>query len=123
MIRHVLLLALVLNIHFNYSYGAIRRCFKCRSRGDLGDCGDPFMFAEGTNVTDVNVKEAGIQAIPCASGWCGKQVEGTIIKTVLKSIRQVPPTPMDGAYDSRVHLKFCDSDSDSGFYILVSSSR
>lgn len=52
--------------------GAIKRCFSCRSRGDLGSCKDQFTF----NATTA-VQEQGVEAIPCASGWCGKLVEGT----------------------------------------------
>lgn len=48
----------------------LKRCFVCRSRGELGSCKDPFDF----NVTQVeNVR--GLSTIPCASGWCAKIVE------------------------------------------------
>ncbi|XP_062138251.1 uncharacterized protein LOC133847307 [Drosophila sulfurigaster albostrigata] len=50
---------------------ALRRCYQCRSRGELGSCKDPFSF----NATDVE-REPGLSAIPCASGWCGKVIEG-----------------------------------------------
>ncbi|EDW65935.1 UPAR/Ly6 domain-containing protein rtv [Drosophila virilis] len=49
----------------------LRRCYQCRSRGELGSCKDPFSF----NATDVD-REPGLSAIPCASGWCGKVIEG-----------------------------------------------
>lgn len=49
----------------------LRRCYQCRSRGELGSCKDPFTF----NATDVD-NEPGLSAIPCASGWCGKVIEG-----------------------------------------------
>ncbi|KAL7745579.1 hypothetical protein ACLKA6_009803 [Drosophila palustris] len=49
----------------------LRRCYQCRSRGELGSCKDPFGF----NATDVE-REPGLAAIPCASGWCGKVIEG-----------------------------------------------
>lgn len=49
---------------------ALRRCFQCRSRGELGSCKDPFKF----NVTQIE-NEHGITAVPCASGWCGKVIE------------------------------------------------
>lgn len=45
--------------------GLIRRCYVCRSRGPLGDCGDPF------NDTLAKVS-LGVQLDPCSSGWCGK---------------------------------------------------
>lgn len=51
--------------------GLIKRCYQCRSRGDLGSCKDPFRF----NASDIE-KEPGVAAIPCASGWCGKVLEG-----------------------------------------------
>uniref|UniRef100_A0A336LRB1 CSON001034 protein n=1 Tax=Culicoides sonorensis TaxID=179676 RepID=A0A336LRB1_CULSO len=53
------------------SNGILRRCFQCRSRGDLGSCKDPFKY----NTTAITM-EPGISAIPCASGWCGKVIEG-----------------------------------------------
>lgn len=51
--------------------GLLRRCFTCRSRGDLGSCKDPFTF----NSTQAE-QEHGVKAVPCASGWCGKSLEG-----------------------------------------------
>ncbi|XP_037935764.1 protein quiver isoform X2 [Teleopsis dalmanni] len=56
------------NVQFQ---GLLRRCYQCRSRGELGSCKDPFSF----NATDVE-NEPGLSAIPCASGWCGKVIEG-----------------------------------------------
>ncbi|XP_057333688.1 uncharacterized protein LOC130672917 [Microplitis mediator] len=50
--------------------GLLRRCVNCRSRGELGSCKDPFT----TNITLIE-KEHGVEAIPCASGWCGKIIE------------------------------------------------
>lgn len=64
-----------INNHYTLIFACIsallRRCFQCRSRGELGSCKDPFTF----NATDVE-KESGVAAIPCASGWCGKVIEG-----------------------------------------------
>lgn len=54
------------------AHGALKRCFQCRSRGDLGSCKDHFNF-NGTTAKN----EQGVEAIPCASGWCGKVIEGT----------------------------------------------
>ncbi|XP_067005149.2 UPAR/Ly6 domain-containing protein rtv [Anabrus simplex] len=51
--------------------GLLKRCYACRSRGDLGSCKDPFKF----NST-LAEKERGVDAVPCASGWCGKFLEG-----------------------------------------------
>ncbi|XP_067634613.1 UPAR/Ly6 domain-containing protein rtv isoform X2 [Eurosta solidaginis] len=55
----------------HFAAGLLRRCYQCRSRSELGSCKDPFTF----NATDVE-NEPGISAIPCASGWCGKVIEG-----------------------------------------------
>lgn len=57
-------------MNFFYFSAAFRRCYQCRSRGELGSCKDPFKF----NVTQIE-SEHGITAIPCASGWCGKVIE------------------------------------------------
>lgn len=51
--------------------GLLRRCYQCRSRGNLGNCKDSFTY----NATQLdNVR--GVTAVPCASGWCGKVIEG-----------------------------------------------
>lgn len=50
---------------------ALKRCFACRSRGDLGDCKDKFRFANASDVQN----EPGVETILCASGWCGKIME------------------------------------------------
>ncbi|CAK1551920.1 unnamed protein product [Leptosia nina] len=49
-----------------------KRCIRCRSRGELGSCGDPFP----TNVTEPET-QLGIHIVACPSGWCGKMIEGT----------------------------------------------
>lgn len=51
--------------------GLIKRCYQCRSRGELGSCKDSFRF----NASHVDT-EPGVTAVPCASGWCGKVIEG-----------------------------------------------
>lgn len=68
---------------FINNLGALRRCYQCRSRGELGSCKDPFKF----NVTQIE-NEHGITAVPCASGWCGKVIESQ------GTLRE------DGTYDS-----------------------
>ncbi|RZC34277.1 uncharacterized protein BDFB_006913, partial [Asbolus verrucosus] len=50
--------------------GLLKRCFVCRSRGELGSCKDPFTV----NATQVEL-EKGVETVPCASGWCGKILE------------------------------------------------
>uniref|UniRef100_A0A182MST6 Protein sleepless n=1 Tax=Anopheles culicifacies TaxID=139723 RepID=A0A182MST6_9DIPT len=49
----------------------LKRCYQCRSRSELGSCKDPFLL----NATQVE-SERGVSAVPCASGWCGKVIEG-----------------------------------------------
>lgn len=51
--------------------GLIKRCYQCRSRGELGSCKDPFRY----NASHVDT-EPGVTTVPCASGWCGKVIEG-----------------------------------------------
>ncbi|OQR79780.1 hypothetical protein BIW11_05494, partial [Tropilaelaps mercedesae] len=48
-----------------------RYCYACRSRGERGDCKDPFLF----NVTTAERVKA-VKVSPCASQWCAKIIEG-----------------------------------------------
>ncbi|PSN34474.1 hypothetical protein C0J52_07569 [Blattella germanica] len=50
---------------FGFTEALLRRCYTCRSRGDLGSCKDPFRL----NLTLAG-QEHGVEAVPCASGWC-----------------------------------------------------
>jgi len=50
--------------------GQQRRCFACHSRGKLGDCQDAFPFKNASQLV------SGVEAVPCASGWCRKMIEG-----------------------------------------------
>lgn len=77
--------------------GAVKRCFKCRSRGELGDCRNPdegrslanagrnpFAIDRdqsdprgGSSTFNTNFESwSGIEAVPCSSGWCAKVIEG-----------------------------------------------
>lgn len=56
--------------------GLLRRCYQCRSRGDGGLCKDPFTF-NVTQIEDASNNIRGVTAVPCASGWCGKVIEGS----------------------------------------------
>jgi len=49
------------------------RCFVCRSRGELGDCKDPFAN-NSTSIQELPGKPVTVTS--CASGWCRKQMEG-----------------------------------------------
>lgn len=55
---------------FFFFSGVVRQCYRCRSRGESGDCKDPFVFNSTTT------KGTGVETIPCASGWCSKIIEG-----------------------------------------------
>ncbi|XP_045479317.1 uncharacterized protein LOC123684195 [Harmonia axyridis] len=65
-----ILLIVFLVIFPGLSNGAFKRCFVCRSRGELGTCKDKFTV-NGT----VEITVRGVKAVPCASGWCGKILE------------------------------------------------
>lgn len=67
----------------------MKRCFKCRSRGELGDCRNPDetrTIGSTTNPFLIDREDPkgislantlpGVEAIPCSSGWCGKVIEG-----------------------------------------------
>jgi len=55
-----------------------KRCFVCRSRGPLGSCRDTFPLNATTpaNTVSEKIPGTGITLDPCASGWCGKVIEG-----------------------------------------------
>jgi hypothetical protein len=64
-------------ILFRFHSGLIRRCYSCRSRGEKGDCKDPFRVNTTLVLEDHEYqRQVGMEAIPCASGWCGKIVDG-----------------------------------------------
>ncbi|CAL8104897.1 unnamed protein product [Orchesella dallaii] len=49
------------------------RCYACRSRGEQGDCKDPFT----NNATSIKELAGNpISVTSCPSGWCRKQMEG-----------------------------------------------
>lgn len=64
----ILVIGLCIVINVN---AAIKRCFSCRSRGELGSCKDKFKFYNASQLET----ETGVEAVPCASGWCGKVIE------------------------------------------------
>ncbi|KAL7304987.1 hypothetical protein TKK_0002778 [Trichogramma kaykai] len=69
-----LLLVLCLTDRSYVNADIIRRCIRCRSRGDLGSCKDPFTL----NSTQIE-QERGVEAVPCASNWCVKIIESQSI--------------------------------------------
>jgi len=48
------------------------RCFLCNSRGQLGDCKDPFTH-NSTSFKGLHGNPVTVS--PCSSGWCRKQME------------------------------------------------
>ncbi|EAA13014.4 uncharacterized protein LOC120901342 [Anopheles arabiensis] len=62
---------LLLSTEIAITNALLKRCYQCRSRSELGSCKDPFLF----NATQ-SENERGVSAVPCASGWCGKVIEG-----------------------------------------------
>lgn len=127
-----LLLVLVKLCFLHLSQGALKRCFSCRSRGDLGSCKDRFRFA---NESDV-LNEPGVETILCASGWCGKIMED--VNFALKSEEYGKATqrlclqrgPSDGeercantVYNrNRVFMCFCKGDLCNGGGSVVASA-
>ncbi|KAH8327474.1 UPAR/Ly6 domain-containing protein rtv [Drosophila kikkawai] len=102
--------------------GLLRRCYQCRSRGELGSCKDPFTF----NATDVE-NEPGLSAIPCASGWCGKVIEGGGTYAIddydlaiqRMCVQRGPDDNMDRCADTiynykKVYMCFCQGDLCNG---------
>ncbi|XP_068158963.1 UPAR/Ly6 domain-containing protein rtv [Drosophila tropicalis] len=98
--------------------GLLRRCYQCRSRGELGSCKDPFTY----NATDVD-HEPGLAAIPCASGWCGKVIEGGGTYAIddydlaiqRMCVQRGPDDNMDRCADTiynykKVYMCFCQGD-------------
>lgn len=60
-------------LHVDFANGVVKRCYSCRSRGDLGSCKDTFKY---TNLSQISqVPGVGVETVPCASGWCGKIIE------------------------------------------------
>merc|ERR1712115_591722 len=54
-----------------------RRCYVCRSRGELGDCRDQFIPPEPLPPgTPVQAHDKSVVEEPCSSGWCLKILEG-----------------------------------------------
>ncbi|XP_059061971.1 uncharacterized protein LOC131854820 [Achroia grisella] len=69
--NYILICAFLALLFWEEAYCLNKRCIKCRSRGELGSCGDPFPF----NVTEPEA-EFGIHVMACPSGWCAKMIEG-----------------------------------------------
>jgi len=66
-----------------YSQSTQRRCYVCRSRGERGDCRDPFVSPAyrlpGLPPVPHNTP---ITELPCSSGWCSKVLDGADKSTI-----------------------------------------
>eukprot|EP00092_Neocalanus_flemingeri_P011398 GFUD01012281.1.p1 GENE.GFUD01012281.1~~GFUD01012281.1.p1 ORF type:complete len:159 (-),score=29.38 GFUD01012281.1:45-521(-) len=59
------------------SNSLLRRCYTCRSRGEQGDCRDPFIPPEvPERGAKVESHSKSVSEIPCSTGWCSKIMEG-----------------------------------------------
>ncbi|XP_023337717.1 uncharacterized protein LOC111708543 [Eurytemora carolleeae] len=60
-----------------YTQSSLRRCYTCRSRGQQGDCKDPFTPPE-PRIPGLPLPShtAAVHEIPCSSGWCQKTLDG-----------------------------------------------
>ncbi|XP_023239770.1 uncharacterized protein LOC111638312 [Centruroides sculpturatus] len=100
------------------SNGFVKRCYTCRSRGEKGDCKDPFPH----NATTVeNIR--GVEASPCASGWCAKVIEGQVqdfdAATERMCIQRPPVDSEERCAETfykkrRVFMCFCQGDLCNG---------
>lgn len=68
-----LLLFVIVSIFYSFIIveASIKRCFSCRSRGELGSCKDKFKYYNASQLD----ADTGVEIVPCASGWCGKVIE------------------------------------------------
>lgn len=121
------LLTLMLLIVFKEANSLHKRCIRCRSRGELGSCGDPFLF----NVTDPDAV-IGINLIACPSGWCGKLLQGSTgaFRTddygtaTERMCLQRPPSDYEErcAYTmwnhKKVYMCFCNGDICNSGYVV-----
>ncbi|GAB6029310.1 hypothetical protein CHUAL_005075 [Chamberlinius hualienensis] len=98
--------------------GVTRRCWTCRSRGEYGDCKDPF-----TATTSNLDRYPGVEATPCATGWCGKVIESNDQDLTVATERICIPRPpddnqercADAQHDQRkVYMCFCMGDLCNG---------
>ncbi|GFQ94512.1 uncharacterized protein TNCT_241241 [Trichonephila clavata] len=112
------LCAVILGVYLQTAQGRLRRCYICRSRGELGDCKDPFEY-NATSVEDIR----GVEAVPCASGWCAKITEGETddfdIATERMCVQRPPADGEERCSDTiidrkHVYMCFCQGDLCNG---------
>ncbi|KAG7169547.1 uncharacterized protein LOC121865655 [Homarus americanus] len=104
----------VLLVFLNVVEGQVRRCYSCRSRGKLGDCKDPARFNASRLVP-------GVEAVPCASSWCSKIIEGKKdgedhdLATERQCLQRSPPDSIQRCSEAlvgnkKVFICFCRGD-------------
>merc|ERR1711862_242882 len=102
-----------------------RRCYTCRSRGELGDCKDDFIPPPAFNASNPgasllrHVKES-----PCYSGWCFKEIDGNIFDRANTAIERGCMVRRPSDYEERcsyvirnfkaVFICFCEGDFCNG---------
>ncbi|XP_045592454.1 UPAR/Ly6 domain-containing protein rtv [Procambarus clarkii] len=105
---------LVIVAFVNVVEGQVRRCYSCRSRGKLGDCKDPARFNTSRLVP-------GVEAVPCASSWCSKIIEGKKdgedhdLATERQCLQRSPPDGIQRCAEAlvgnkKVFICFCRGD-------------
>lgn len=53
-----------------------RRCYTCRSRGEKGDCRDPFIPPASERSDGSVIVNTAVEETECSTGWCAKTLEG-----------------------------------------------
>jgi len=110
----VLRAILVLCLVTSQASALVRRCWTCRSRSEYGDCRDPF----AVNPNNLEFFP-GVTPAPCASGWCGKIVEGDEVQYTVATERLCLPRPPDDNQERcaethykhrKVYMCFCMGD-------------
>ena len=68
-------------------YSTPRRCYTCRSRGELGDCRDTFIRPSAADIYladgEVVQYKPAVDETPCATGWCAKIIEGVGVDSII----------------------------------------
>ena len=107
-----------------------RRCYTCRSRGEMGDCKDTFSPPPPFNASNPDASLVRhVKENPCYSGWCYKQIDGEIGDSSNTAMERgcMVRKPSDGkercAYVmkiyKRVFICFCQGDQCNGVGVLA----
>merc|ERR1712119_73245 len=114
----MLLMTMLLNTEAQQTY---RKCYVCRSRGELGDCKDSFSPPPPFNSSNSQASLVRhVKDNPCSSGWCYKQIDGELGDAANNAMERgcMVRKPSDGkercAYVmksyKRVFICFCQGD-------------